>query len=250
MLEFAKGLALRAGGMLRRGLSGPMSVRLKGPADIVTEMDTASERLILDALRARFPDHAILAEESGASPGGEYRWLIDPLDGTVNYSHRWPHWAVSLALEHRGQLILGVVYAPVCGELYWAERGKGAFRDGERLRVSDVARFEQALLNAGSLSLRPDVPPADQPLGRLLRAAFKVRQTGVCSLDLCWLAAGRVDACVQGKTTPWDVGAGMLLVAEAGGRITRLDGSPFGPEYGPFLASNGVLHEEMCRVLS
>ncbi len=250
ILEFTKDLALRTGSRLRRGLAGPFTVRFKGPADIVTDMDTVAEDIITGALAERFPDHAILAEESGLHPGSDYRWLIDPLDGTVNYSHHWPHWAVSIALEHRGDVQVAVVYAPSCGELYWAEKGQGAFRDGTRLAVSGVSRLGDALLNYGSVTLAPDIVLGDQPYGRLLRAVFKTRQPGVCSLDLAWLASGRIDAVLMGKTTPWDVAAGKLLVEEAGGRLSGPDGGPFALHDPAFIASNGLLHEEMAQVLS
>ncbi len=238
--------------MLRRGQGGRLDVAFKGPADIVTDMDKAAEKLILDAIGARFPDHGILSEEAGArgTSGAAYRWIVDPLDGTLNYAHRWPHWAVSIGLEHRGEMILGVVYAPVLGELYWAERGKGAHRDGVRLAVSDTERLASALLNFGSLSLGPTTPLADQPSGRLLLAAFKTRQTGACTLDLCWLAAGRTDACIQGNTTPWDIAAGRLLVEEAGGRVSGPSGAPYRLGERTFVGSNGRLHAELLEVLS
>lgn len=249
-LDFAKDLALRVGSRLRQGQAGPLAMRFKGPADVVTDLDILADERITSALRERFPDHAILAEESGARPGGNFRWLVDPLDGTVNFARRWPHWAVSLALEFRGEVVVGVVYAPACGELYWAERGAGAYRDGTRLHVSKVSHLKEALLNFGSVSLDPDEPLRAQPYGRLLGAVFKTRQLGVCSLDLAWLASGKVDAVLMGHSTPWDVAAGLLLVQEAGGRLTRPDGSPFALADPAFIASNGLLHEEMTHVLS
>ncbi|MBM3267920.1 MAG: inositol monophosphatase [Candidatus Sericytochromatia bacterium] len=250
MLAFARQLALDVGAMLRRGQAGSLEIALKGASDVVTDMDRAAEARILEALRERFPDHAVLAEESGAHGAADYRWIVDPLDGTLNYAHRWPHWAVSIALEHRGSVVLGVVYAPVLGELFWAERGRGAFRDGERLQVSRVDRFGDALLNFGSLALRPDLPLAAQPAGRLLGAAFKTRQTGSCTLDLCWLAAGRTDACMQGNTTAWDIAAGKLILEEAGGRASGPTGEEFALGERVFVASNGTLHAELLQVLS
>jgi myo-inositol-1(or 4)-monophosphatase len=259
MLAFAKELAMQAGAMLRQAQSGPLDVRRKGPGDLVTEMDLAAERLIIGAIRERYPDHAILAEESGsvpaapsasASASATYRWLVDPLDGTVNYAHRWPHWAVSLGLERDGELLLGVVYAPVCGELYWAETGRGAFLDGRPLRVSEVGAARGALLAIGSVAFDGERPLREQPAGRLGGAVMKIRQTGVCSLDLCWLAAGRIDALFQGRSTPWDVAAGMAIVHEAGGRVTRPGGGLLAVADPSFLASNGALHEELVRVLS
>jgi myo-inositol-1(or 4)-monophosphatase len=251
VLEFAMQLALQTGAMLRRGQSGPLDVSLKGPADVVTDMDRKAEALIVQAISERFPHHAILAEEGGSlgAFGAECRWIVDPLDGTLNYSRRWPHWAVSIALERRGQVILGVIYAPVLGELYWAERGRGAYRDAEKIAVSREDRFADALVCVGSMPLRTDLPLADQPGGRLIASAFKSRQTGSCTLDLCWLAGGRVDACFQGGTTAWDIAAGLCLVEEAGGRCSGPGGEPFRLGEVTFCASNGRLHAEMLEVL-
>ncbi|MBI6546741.1 MAG: inositol monophosphatase [Cyanobacteria bacterium NC_groundwater_1444_Ag_S-0.65um_54_12] len=253
LLEFAKDLALRAGSLLRAGQSGYLEIRHKTAQDLVTDQDVKAERFIVHAIRERFPDHGILAEESGEHQvsDGTWRWLIDPLDGTTNYVHRWPHWSVSLALEHAGVVVLGVIYAPVCGELFWAERGTGAYQNGKRMQVTATTELRQALIATVSLFKVWRKPGDRPPLGRLLSSAFKVRQTGCASLDLAWLAAGRLDACCQVNILPWDVAAGNLLVEEAGGRIISLVGAPFNLLLDTaLLASNDVINDQMVALLT
>ncbi|MDI3339573.1 MAG: inositol monophosphatase family protein [Sphaerobacter sp.] len=252
--EVAIDAARRAGALLRQKVGRVREVRRKGPVDLVTEADRASEELILGAIRARFPEHAILAEESGALSGsaGEaaYRWLIDPLDGTTNFAHGYPFYAVSIALEAAGEVVLGVVYVPPLDELYVAERGRGAWLNGRRLHVSQTATLLEALVATGFLY---DVDARGRNLphwANFMHATQAVRRDGSAAIDLCHVAAGRVDGYWEEGLAPWDAAAGVLMVREAGGRVTGYRGELFGLGGPTCVASNGLIHDAMLRVLA
>jgi myo-inositol-1(or 4)-monophosphatase len=244
--------ARAAGELLRSELTGARRIAFKGaPTNLVTEMDARAEALILERIREGFPDDAILSEEMGAERGrSNRRWIVDPLDGTTNYAHGIPVFAVSIALEVAGRVQLGVVYDPSHEELYVAERAGGAFVNDRKLSVSSAATLDESLLCSGfPYNLRET---ADNNLAEY--AAFSLRAQGVrrmgsAVLYLAWLAAGRFDGYWELRTGPWDVAAGALLVEEAGGRVTALDGRPLDVDRPAIVASNGHIHAEMLRVL-
>jgi len=244
--------ARAAGDLLRSELAGDRRIAFKGtPTNLVTEMDARAEALILGRLRAAFPADAILAEETGSAAGGSgRRWIVDPLDGTTNYAHGIPLFAVSIALESAGRAQLGVVYDPMSEELYVAERGGGAFVNDRPLGVSTAPTLNESLLATGfPYNIRET---SDNNLAEY--AAFSVRAQGVRRLGsavlyLAWLAAGRFDGYWELRTGPWDVAAGSLLVEEAGGRVTGIDGTPLNLDAPSVLATNGRIHDEMLAVL-
>jgi myo-inositol-1(or 4)-monophosphatase len=244
--------ARAAGQLLRAELWGPRRIAFKGtPTNLVTEMDARAEALITGRLRERFPRDAILAEEGGATSGESgRRWIIDPLDGTTNYAHGLPIFAVSIGLEVDGRMALGVVYDPNLDELFVAERGTGAWRGGERLAVSAAATLNESLLATGlPYNVRET---SDNNLAEF--SAFTVRAQGVrrmgsAVLYLAYVASGRLDGYWELRLGPWDAAAGSLLVEEAGGRVTNLEGGRLDLDAPRVVASNGRIHEEMLRVL-
>lgn len=252
MLNFAIDLAHRAGAVLRARQEQERSVESKGFADVVTDADKASEALILAAIRERFPDHAILAEESGAAAGtSEFQWLIDPLDGTLNYLHGLPTYSVSLGLLRAGELYIGVVYDPARGELFAAERGGGARCNGRLLHVARTERLAQALLTTGFPYDRFSQPDNNlREHNHLLLRCQDIRRPGSAALDLCYVAAGRSDAHWELGLSPWDVAAGALIVLEAGGTLSDWQGRPWRPDVSRLVASNGRIHNELLRELA
>jgi len=245
--------AARAAGHLLAGeLDGPRRISYKGtPTNLLTEMDARAEALIVERLRAAFPDDGVLAEEGGAAPGrSARRWIIDPLDGTTNYAHGLPLFAVSLALEVEGRVELGVVHDPNRDELFVAERGRGATRNETPLAVSATARLNESLLATGFPYNVRETP--DNNLAEY--AAFSLRSQGVRRMGsaviyLAYVAAGQIDGYWELRLGPWDAAAGALLVEEAGGRITDLAGGPLDLEAPAVVASNGRIHGEMLEVL-
>jgi myo-inositol-1(or 4)-monophosphatase len=252
MLDFAIDLALRAGSVLRAGLAYERNVESKGYADVVTDIDKASEALVVGAIRERFPDHAILAEEGGATAGSStYQWQIDPLDGTLNYLHGNPVFCVSLALLHQGELHLGVVYDPCRDELFAAERGGGARCNGRLLSVSRTEVLASALLTTGFPYNRFSQPDNNlREHAHILLKCQDVRRPGSAALDLCYVAAGRIDAHWELGLSPWDVAAGALMVREAGGTVTDWQDHPWYPGEPRIVASNGCLHDELLHELA
>jgi len=251
--EAAIGMAREAGALLSAGYGTIHAPERKGRIDLVTEFDRRSEALLLERLRQRFPEHAVLAEESGlhATVGAPARWLIDPLDGTTNFAHNYPFFCVSIAVEAAGELLAGAVFDPVRDEMFAAARGEGATLNGARVRVSDVERLEDALLVSGFPYDVREHPERHVPLFQaFLVRAQGVRRDGSAALNLCYLAMGRFDGFWEGHLSPWDMAAGALIVREAGGLVTRYDGGPFILEGRQILATNGRLHEEMKVVLA
>jgi myo-inositol-1(or 4)-monophosphatase len=242
--------ALAAGALVREGYGQALQVEHKGAIDLVTEYDHRSEALILARLRAAFPDHAVNAEESGPSGRGEYLWLVDPLDGTTNYAHGFPMFAVSLALAQRGRLIVGVIYDPMRDELFAAEAGQGAALNGAPIRVSAVGELDRALLATGfAYDVRTNPRNNLAEFGRFQLRCQGMRRLGSAALDCAWVAAGRLDAYWELSINAWDIAAGALLVREAGGRVTSLTGGDDFLERGSIVASNGLLHAEMLEGL-
>jgi myo-inositol-1(or 4)-monophosphatase len=253
MLDWTIDLAYRAGALLRAGLERARQIELKSEAEVVTDVDRASEALIVAAIRAQFPDHRVVAEEGGGVEGSSrYTWLIDPLDGTNNYAHAFPFFSVSLALLEDDQPLLGVVYDPLRDELFAAQRGGGARCNGRLLAVSRVERLGAALLTTGFPYNR--FSESDNNLrefGRLLLRAQDVRRPGSAALDLAYVAAGRSEGHWELGLHPWDVAAGALLVTEAGGSVTGWQGQPWLPWDARMVASNGGrLHAELLAALN
>jgi myo-inositol-1(or 4)-monophosphatase len=220
--------------------------------NLVTEVDRRAEAMILEMLTASFPDHQILAEECGKADrkDSSFRWLVDPLDGTTNFTHGFPIFSVSIGLEIDGRMRLGVVYDPLRRELFEAEAGKGAFLNGERIQVSKVTDLAKALLITG---FPYDHDGRRQNLGFFGRFAVEaqgVRRTGSAALDFCYVAAGRVDGFWELKLYPWDVAAGSLIVTEAGGMVTDLAGKRFTLEDAQTVASNGAIHQAMLKIIA
>jgi len=251
-LEFACRIARRAGQVLCQGFGGQIPAKHKGLVDLVTEYDRRSEDLILREIRAAYPQDRVLAEESGASEApGERIWYVDPLDGTTNYAHGFPLFTVSIALADRKGVRLGVVYDPTRSEVFWGERGRGAFLNEGRLRVSDVVELRESLLVTGfpyDVWSNP-VNNLDNYAKFALRS-LGVRRLGSAALDFAYVAAGRLDGFWELRLSPWDVAAGSLLVQEAGGEVTDIDGGPLLLAGFPsVLAANRQLHSCMLEVL-
>ena len=254
MLNFAIQTAREAGGVLAEKFGRALRATNKGDIDLVTEADIAAERLIVERIRSYHPRHAILTEESGdvvslGDAGSGYKWVIDPLDGTTNYAHSYPVFCVSIALEHEGRVVLGVVYDPTRDELFAAERGGGATLNGRGLHVSETDELNGALLCTGFPYDVRDRGDFARHFRNFIMRAQSVRRDGAAALDLAYVAAGRFDAFYEEGLRPWDVAAGVLLVEEAGGRVTHYDGSPFRIYTPPIAASNGLIHEAMLDVL-
>jgi myo-inositol-1(or 4)-monophosphatase len=246
-------LARRAGDLLLRELGGPREIAYKGGrTDLVTEMDRRAEALIVSGLVARFPGHAILAEERGAiGAGASHRWIVDPLDGTTNYAHGLPIFAVSLALEVEGRVVLGVVLDPVRDECFAAERGRGATLNGAPLRVSAAQRLDAALVATGlQYGLRGGGDRGLAAHAAVARRCRSVRQLGSAVLSLAGVAAGRLDGFWELELGAWDVAAGALLVEEAGGRVTAPDGGPVDLRAPAVIATNGRVHDALAAAVA
>lgn len=256
-LDAAADIAAKAGEILMSMLSETREAKgistKRNPTDLVTRADKAVEDLIVRYFRQRFPEHGILAEEGSSHEGKEYRWIIDPLDGTTNFAHGVPLFAVSIGLERRGELVAGIVLHPPMGEMFIAERGSGAFLqkggNRQRLHVSDVPAVDQSVVATGLpydiVEMGTNVPQ----IGRLCRKAREVRILGAAALHLAYVAAGRLEGFWEQNLNPWDVAAGILLVEEAGGRISHMSGGPFSVDGRNILATNGRIHGAMLRLL-
>lgn len=243
LMETAIGAARSAGAVLMEEWRRERLIQFKGDIDLVTDADRRSEETIVSLLRSRFPDHQILAEEG--TTGGtlpEYRWIIDPLDGTTNYAHRYPHFCVSVALERAGSLLLGVVYDPIRDELFSACAGSGAFLNGQLVAVSSVGELLKALLCTGFPYDRRLFGPSLERWDYFVRRCQAVRRDGSAALDMCYVAAGRFDAFWEDHLHPWDSAAGILMVREAGGMVTDFRGGQVNIFTGEVVASNGLLH--------
>jgi myo-inositol-1(or 4)-monophosphatase len=217
----------------------------------VTEVDRACEEVILGLIRSRFPAHDIVTEETQlARTGSRYLWFVDPLDGTTNFAHGYPLFCASVALAVDGQVVVGAVYDPIKEELFTAERGRGAHLNGRRLRVSSAGDLLASLLVTGfPYDVREDLLAKLRLFNRFMGEARAIRRDGAAALDLCYLAAGRIDGFWEERLEPWDMLAGVLMVEEAGGRVTRFDGSPISLAADEVLATNGALHPAMLDVL-
>lgn len=261
--------ALAAGAVLRLNYAKPHDITLKGVIDPVTESDLAAQEIIISLIRQTFPDHGFLAEESGVGEGvvgagfkpaptlpdrslqpPPYRWIIDPLDGTVNYAHGFPMFCVSIAFEAGGIMEYGVIYDPLREELFEAKRGGGAYLNCRPIRVSGTERLEAALLVTGfPYNIRERLDATMARLHNMIARAQGVRRAGSAALDLAYVASGRFDGFWEEGLKPWDTAAGMLLVSEAGGRLSTFEGGPYDIEASSIVASNGRLHQSMLEGL-
>jgi len=251
LLAFAEDVARNAGDILRRNFGRRQKIHFKGEIDLVTEVDKESENYILGRIRDAFPDHGILSEESPelASPS-PYRWIVDPLDGTTNYAHGYPCFCVSICVERDGEPAAGAVYDPLLDEMYTATAGAGAFRNGQSICVSDVEELRKALLATGfAYDVKMSTDDNFDYFKAFVFTGQAIRRDGSAALDLCYVAAGRFDGFWELKLKAWDTAAGCLIVREAGGVITRLDGGVYDYQQPGILASNGKIHARMLEVL-
>ncbi len=251
-LTIAQNVVLQAGRLLLEGYGNVRHIEHKGAIDLVTEFDKRSEELIITSIRKFFPEHSIWAEESGkTNASGEYQWLIDPLDGTTNFAHSFPIFSVSLALIRRNQPLVGVAYDPLRDELFSAERDHGATLNGKPIQVSSQSDLGQALLSTGfPYDVRTNPRNNFEQFENFHRRVQALRRTGSAALDCVWVASGRLDGYWEFEIKPWDIGAGALIVREAGGRVTTSDGNEnvLGQE-DSIVVSNGILHGQILRVL-
>lgn len=240
-----------AGLYLRRNLGGPVEPSFKGAVDLVTPFDLGAQEILVGRLAAAFPDHGFLAEEGLSRPGAaDFRWIIDPLDGTTNYTHAFPVFSVSVALERAGRVVMGFVFDPMREEMFRAEAGRGASLNGAAIRVSGVADLGKSLLATGfPYDLRTNPDNNLGHWGRFIVRAQAVRRCGSAALDLAYVACGRFDGFWEIKLKPWDVAAGALIVAEAGGQVTDFRGGEHTLRASGVLATNGLTHQAMLEVL-
>jgi len=248
-LETAVEIAREAGALLVTYFDRQIPYELKGSFDLVTEADRASEKLVVDLLSARFPSHGIVAEESGVHAGSsEYRWYVDPLDGTTNFAHSLPIFNVTLALEHLGEMVAGVVFDPIRDEMFTAERGSGAWLNHRRIRVSGTTGLDSSLLCTGFPNARRHRSINVHFYHQLAMATHGVRRTGSAAVDLAWVACGRLDGFWEFGLNPWDMAAGRLLVTEAGGQVSDMCGRPHNFSSPHLLADNGHLHAQIVEI--
>jgi myo-inositol-1(or 4)-monophosphatase len=251
VLDFLVPVVREVGTFLLQSLGSAQSIQFKGRANLVTEMDRRSEEHLIRAIRTQYPGHALLSEEAGALPGdaGQPEWILDPIDGTTNYVHGLPYFCIALALRQGPQLQAGMIYYPYVDELYWAERGLGAFMNDRPLHVSATPVLEDALLTTGfpsDLSRAPDTNI--EHFLALMPKTRAIRRMGSASLDLCNVAAGRLDGFWQPTMLVWDVAPGAIIIEEAGGRVTDFAGNT-GLYEGSIAASNGKIHAELLEAL-
>jgi myo-inositol-1(or 4)-monophosphatase len=238
-------LAREAGGLLM-SFFGKVAVEYKGEADLVTEADRTSESLIVERIRSRWPDHDLIGEEgSRRETGSDFRWYVDPLDGTTNFAHGFPVFAVSLAIEYKGERIAGVVYDPTRDEMFAAAMGRGATLNGRPIRVSKTARLAEGLAATGFPSHKRHQNPNIHFYHQITLRSHGVRRAGSAALDLCYVACGRFDAFWEFNLNSWDTAAGVVLVTEAGGKVTTFSDLPFNIDSREVLATNTLLHTQM-----
>jgi myo-inositol-1(or 4)-monophosphatase len=243
--------AQKSAGILRSRFGNISHIRKKKDAEIVTEADTESEEAIISTIHAKFPDHAVLGEECGLIKGtSEYKWVIDPLDGTVNFAHRIPIFCISIALAFRDTTVLGIILDPVNDELYSAVIGKGTQLNGEPIQVSAIGTMAESMLVTGFPYNALEVfAPLMARYGSCMKASQSIRRLGSAALDLCYVAAGRFEGFWEQNLKPWDSAAGALMVAEAGGKVTTFSDRPYTVKHAEILATNGLIHMEMLGLL-
>ncbi|MGB9432911.1 MAG: inositol monophosphatase family protein [Candidatus Acidiferrum sp.] len=248
-LEVAVEVAQEAGKILRDEMEGPPTISYKGEFDLVTQADRRSEALIVSRLQKYFPEHAVAAEEgTGKDTASEFRWHVDPLDGTTNFAHGYPCFCVSMALARKNELLLGVIYNPIYNELFTAARGEGASFNGKKIHCSKIVALKNSLLCTGFPNRNRQSHPNIHFYWDFTLRSHGVRRDGSAALDLAYVAMGRFESFWEFGLNPWDTAAGVVLVEEAGGQITDMQGQPYvlgGPS---ILASNGLVHQEMVNV--
>lgn len=243
--------AKEAGTVLLQNLGKVKDIGLKAKNDLVTEIDLLSESLIVDLIKSHYPGHSILAEEGGQTEDiSEYRWLIDPLDGTMNYAHTYTFFSVSIALEYNGEVVLGVIYDPVRNEMFSAEKGKGAYLNGKLIKTSNTDKLSESLLATGFLHEDESLVETNLiHFSNFIWKAQGVRRDGSAALDLCYVACGRYDGFWELGLHVWDMAAGAFIVKEAEGTITNITGGEFTPYKGEIVASNSLIHSQMVDLL-
>ena len=246
------GAAYGSAEILRNHLGRLGRIQKKGPKDLVTEADLESEKHILETIRKKFPDHEILAEESGKTTqrDASFQWIVDPLDGTTNFAHQVPFFSISIAFAVSGEIRVGIVLNPVTGELFTAEKHNGAQLNGRKINVSSCRELSEALLVTGfPYDVKKNSRPYMARFENMLNAAIGVRRLGSAALDLCYVACGRLDGFWEEHLNPWDTAAGFLIAGEAGARTTDFQGNPYTIDKPEILATNGHIHDEMRRLL-
>jgi myo-inositol-1(or 4)-monophosphatase len=242
-------IAREAGALVMTHFGRRREFQYKGDVDLVTEADRASEALIVDRIQARWPQHDVVAEEgSGRESGSDYRWYVDPLDGTTNFAHGFPVFCVSLAVAHKEKVVAGVIYDPTRDELFAAERGQGAYLNQRKMRVSQTASLYESLLATGFPSHKRHKNPNIHLYHQITLRSHGVRRAGAAALDLACVAAGRFDGFWEFNLNPWDTAAGALLVEEAGGQVSGFSGQPFKVTDRDLLASNGLIHADLLKI--
>ncbi|MEZ5360504.1 MAG: inositol monophosphatase family protein [Candidatus Zixiibacteriota bacterium] len=249
--KLAKDMAVATGDILRRGLKSKRRVTYKGKVDLVTQVDVQAEKFITSQIKKAYPGHSILAEESGESiKQSPFLWIIDPIDGTTNYAHGYPAFCISIALAVDGKMTLGAIYDPVHDELFYAHRGQGAFLNRKRISVSTEKKLLHSLLATGfPYDIAESRIDNLENFGRMYKHSRGIRRGGSAALDLCYLACGRFDGFWELKLHPWDTAAGLVIVEEAGGKVTQIDGSEYSIYNNTILASNGRIHDQMSDIL-
>jgi len=224
----------------------------EGVNNLVTEVDHKSESVIFEIVKKNFPDHFILSEEAGAIvQESEYKWIIDPIDGTINFANSIPICCVSIAVEKNGEMILGAVYNPFINEFFFAEKGKGAFLNDKKIQVSTKSNLQTSCLATGfPYSYLDTLNSPLEVFEKLIRKAIPVRRCGSAAIDLCWVAAGRFDGFYEHKLQAWDSAAGWLMVEEAGGKVTDYKGQVYSPYQPNILATNGLIHEQLLHIIN
>lgn len=253
-LNLAKETAREAGMLLKEGFGTIFKISNKdGKNNLVTEYDIKAEELIINKIKAKYADHGFLAEESGNSDtvGADFVWIIDPLDGTVNFSHNLPIFCVSIGLQHKGKIVCGCIYNPILDEMYYAEIGKGAFVNDEKISVSSNDDLSTAFLVTGfpyNVNENPD--NCITHFEKMLKMGLPIRRLGSAALDLCYVASGKFDGFWEVILHPWDVAAGKIIVEEAGGKLTHYDGSDYKVSTSSMVATNNKIHEDLLEAIS
>ncbi len=252
MLEFLKDTIKQAGDITLkyREKGKSLGIDRKSSKDLVTEADVAVEEYIVSQIKEKYPEHAILGEESGKTGGNEYRWIIDPIDGTTSFIHDQPFYSVSIGLEKEGEMILGAVYGPALDELFYAEKDKGAFLNDHKIKVSDTDEIVDSCLATGFACLRENLEHNNLPYFNVIAAKARgVRRFGSAALDMCYTACGRMDGFWELNLKIYDIAAGMVILREAGGKITDFDGKEIS-DCSEIAATNGKLHDKLIDILS
>ena len=252
MKSFLNDMIIEAGSMSLeyRDRLADLKVSRKTPKDLVTEADVAVEKYIVKKIKQAYPQHSILGEESGKHSGNEYRWIIDPIDGTTSFVHHQPFYAVSIALEKDGELILAAVNAPVLGELFQAQKGKGATLNSKEIYVSETQTLSESVLATGFACLRSDLPQNNLPyFNRIAPLLTGIRRFGSAAIDMCYVAAGRTDGFWELNLNIYDVAAGILILNEAGGKVTDFSDQPI-ENCSEIVATNNHIHKELTTILS